>query len=178
MNVFGFEIKRKSTTPQSSVVAPVSDDGATIVNSAAGYYAQVMTLDAVIKNENDLIRRYREIALYPDTDSAIEDITNEAIVSDEDAPPVRILLDDVKISSSIKNKISEEFDNILNIFQFEEKGHDLFRTWYVDGRLYYHILIDEKNPKGGIVELRQIDPRKIRKIKTINKEKNALGRDC
>jgi len=175
MNVFGFEIKRKSTTPQSSVVAPVSDDGATIVNSAAGYYAQVMTLDAVIKNENDLIRRYREIALYPDTDSAIEDITNEAIVSDEDAPPVRILLDDVKISSSIKNKISEEFDNILNIFQFEEKGHDLFRTWYVDGRLYYHILIDEKNPKGGIVELRQIDPRKIRKIKTINKEKNALG---
>ena len=175
MNVFGFEIKRKQSAPQVSIVAPTTDDGATVVTSAAGYYAQVMSLDAVIKGENDLIRRYREIALYPDTDSAIEDITNEAIVADEDAPSVKILLDDVKVSNSIKTKISDEFQNILNILKFEDKGHDIFRTWYVDGRIYYHILIDEKNPKGGIVELRQIDPRKIRKIKTVNKEKNAQG---
>ena len=175
MNVFGFEIKRKEVQPQKSVVSPTSDDGATVVNAAAGYYAQVMSLDAIIKNENDLIRRYREIALYPDTDSAIEDITNEAIVADEDAPPIRIVLDDVSVSAGIKKKISDEFQTILNVLKFEDKGHDIFRNWYVDGRIYYHVLIDENNPKGGIVELRQIDPRKIRKIKTINKEKNALG---
>jgi len=175
MNVFGFEIKRKTEPQQQSVVAPSSDDGATVVNAAAGYYAQVMTLDTIIKNENDLIRRYREIALYPDTDSAIEDITNEAIVADEDAAPIRIMLDDVKVSAGIKSKIMDEFQNVLDLLKFDQKGHDIFRTWYVDGRLYYHILIDEKNAKGGIVELRQIDPRKIRKIKTVNKEKNANG---
>lgn len=175
MNVFGFEIKRKKDAQQISVVAPNSDDGATVVNSAAGYYAQVMSLDAIIKSENDLIRRYREIALYPDTDSAIEDIANEAIISDEDAEPIRMILEDVKVSNAIKAKIQDEFKNILNVLKFGEKGHDIFRTWYVDGRIYYHILIDEKNPKGGIVELRQIDPRKIRKIKTVNKEKNASG---
>ena len=175
MNVFGFEIKRKKDAQQISVVAPNSDDGATVVNSAAGYYAQVMSLDAIIKSENDLIRRYREIALYPDTDSAIEDIANEAIISDEDEEPIRMTLEDVKVSNAIKAKIQDEFKNILNVLKFSEKGHDIFRTWYVDGRIYYHILIDEKNPKGGIVELRQIDPRKIRKIKTVNKEKNANG---
>lgn len=175
MNVFGFEIKRKQQPNQQSVVAPSADDGATVVNSAAGYYAQVMSLDAIIKTENDLIRRYREIALYPDTDSAIEDIANEAIVADEDTDPVRIILDDVKVSAGIKAKITDEFENVLNLLKFDHKGHDIFRTWYVDGRIYYHILIDEKNPKGGIVELRQIDPRKIRKIKTVNKEKNANG---
>jgi hypothetical protein len=175
MNVFGFEIKRKTEPQQQSVVAPSSDDGATVVNAAAGYYAQVMTLDTIIKNENDLIRRYREIALYPDTDSAIEDITNEAIVADEDSAPIRIMLDDVKVSAGIKSKIMDEFQNVLDLLKFDQKGHDIFRTWYVDGRLYYHILIDEKNAKGGIVELRQIDPRKIRKIKTVNKEKNANG---
>lgn len=175
MNVFGFEIQRKKQAQPQSIVAPVSDDGSTIVNSAAGYYAQAVNFDAVIKTENDLIRRYREIAQYPDTDGAIEDITNEAIISDEDAPSLRIVLDSLKVSSTIKKKIEEEFQNILNVLKFDQKGHDIFRTWYVDGRLYYHILIDEKNPKNGIVELRQIDPRKIRKIKTINKEKNAQG---
>ena len=174
MNVFGFEIKRKQNTSQT-VVAPTVDDGATVVNSAAGYYAQVMSLDTIIKNENDLIRRYREVALYPDTDSAIEDITNEAIVSDEDQPPIKMILEDVKVSQSIKNKILDEFENVLHLLKFDMKGHDIFRTWYVDGRLYYHIMLDEKNPKNGIAELRQIDPRKIRKIKNINKEKNAMG---
>jgi hypothetical protein len=175
MNVFGFEIQRKKQAQPQSVVAPISDDGSTVVNGAAGYYAQVMNLDTVIKTENDLIRRYREIAQYPDTDGAIEDITNEAIIADEDAPPLRIVLDDLKVSATIKKKMEEEFQNVLNILKFHNKGHDIFRNWYIDGRLFYHILIDEKNPKNGIVELRQIDPRKIRKMKTVNKEKNALG---
>jgi len=175
MNVFGFEIQRKKQTEPQSVVAPISDDGSTVVNGAAGYYAQSMNFDAIIKTENDLIRRYREIAQYPDADGAIEDITNEAIISDDDAPSLRIVLDSLKVSNTIKKKIEEEFENILNVLKFDKKGHDIFRTWYVDGRLFYHILIDEKNPKNGIVELRQIDPRKIRKIKTVNKEKNAQG---
>jgi len=175
MNVFGFEIKRKPQQQNLSVVAPSSDDGSTVLNTAAGYYAQVMNLDTVIKTENDLIRRYREIALYPDTDGAIEDIVNEAIVADEDGPPIRIQLDDVKVSASIKTKITEEFSNILDLLKFENKSHDIFRTWYVDGRLYYHILIDDKNPKSGIAELRQIDPRKIRKIKNVTKEKTPSG---
>ena len=175
MNVFGFEIQRKKQAEPQSVVAPISDDGSTIVNGAAGYYAQSMNFDAIIKTENDLIRRYREIAQYPDADGAIEDITNEAIISDDDAPSLRIVLDSLKVSNTIKKKIEEEFENILNVLKFDKKGHDIFRTWYVDGRLFYHILIDEKNPKNGIVELRQIDPRKIRKIKTVNKEKSAQG---
>jgi hypothetical protein len=175
MNVFGFEIQRKKQPAQLSVVAPTADDGSTVVNSAAGYSAQVMNLDTIIKNENDLIRRYREIALYPDTDSAIEDITNEAIIVDEDEPPIKMVLDDVKVSASIKAKIADEFENIMALLKFDQKGHDIFRNWYVDGRLYYQILVDEKNPKAGIVELRQIDPRKIRRMKIVNKEKNANG---
>ena len=175
MQIFGFEIARKKQSQQVTVVAPSNDDGATVVTSAAGYYAQVMNLEATIKNENDLIRRYREIAQYPDCDGAIDDIVNEAIVADEDNPPIEIVLDDLKISASIKKKIEEEFENVLKLLKFDAKGHDIFRTWYIDGRIYYQILLDDKNPKDGIVELRQIDPRKIRKIKNVEKQKNENG---
>jgi hypothetical protein len=176
MQIFGFEFQRKKKPQQVTVVPPSSDDGATLVSSSStGYYAQVMNLETTIKNENDLIRRYREIAQYPDTDSAIDDITNEAIVADSDEPSVKIILDDLKVSNAIKLKITNEFQNIMNILRFETKGHDIFRNWYIDGRAYYQILLDENNPKGGIVELREVDPRKIRKIKNVNKEKNANG---
>ena len=175
MQIFGFEIARKKQSQQVTVVAPANDDGATVVTSAAGYYAQVMNLEATIKNENDLIRRYREISHYPDCDGAIDDIVNEAIVADDENPPVEIVLDDLKVSSSIKKKIEEEFENVLKLLKFDTKGHDMFRTWYIDGRLYYQILVDDKSPKNGIVELRQIDPRKIRKIKNVEKQKNENG---
>jgi hypothetical protein len=175
MQIFGFEIARKKQLQQVTVVAPANDDGATVVTSAAGYYAQVMNLEATIKNENDLIRRYREISHYPDCDGAIDDIVNEAIVADDENPPVEIVLDDLKVSSSIKKKIEEEFENVLKLLKFDTKGHDMFRTWYIDGRLYYQILVDDKSPKNGIVELRQIDPRKIRKIKNVEKQKNENG---
>ena len=176
MQIFGFEFQRKKKPQQATVVPPSADDGSTLVSSnSTGYYAQVMSLETTIKNENDLIRRYREIAQYPDTDSAIDDITNEAIVADSDEPSVKIILDDLKVSSAIKTKISNEFTNIMNILKFETKGHDIFRNWYIDGRAYYQILVDENNPKAGIVELREVDPRKIRKIKNVNKEKNANG---
>jgi hypothetical protein len=176
MQIFGFEIKRNKTQEnQLSVVAPTQDDGSTLVNSAAGYYAQVVNLEATIKNENDIIRRYREIAQYPDCDAAIDDICNEAIVTEEDDPPVEIVLDDLKVPPAIKKKITDEFENVLKLLKFNSKGHDIFRTWYIDGRLYYHILIDENNIKNGIVELRQIDPRKIRKIKNVKRERNPQG---
>lgn len=175
MQIFGFEIARKKQQTQLTVVSPSNDDGSTVVNSAAGYYAQVVNMEATIKSENDLIRRYREISQYSDCDSAIDDIVNEAIVSDDETTPVSILLDDVKYSASIKKKIEEEFNNVLKLLKFNSKGHDIFRTWYIDGRMYYQILVDDKNPKAGIVELRQIDPRKIRKIKNVEKEKTASG---
>jgi len=178
MQVFGFEIKRKKQPHQATVVSPSQDDGSTVVSSSAsGYYAQVMSLEAQIKNENDLIRRYREISQYSDCDSAIDDIVNEAIVSEEDTAPVEIVLDDVKLSASIKTKITDEFNQVLSLLKFSQRGHDIFRSWYIDGRLYYQILVDETKPKNGIVELRQVDPRKIRKIKNVQKEKNATGVD-
>jgi hypothetical protein len=175
MQIFGFEIARKKEQPQLTVVTPQNDDGSTTVNSAAGYYAQVINLEATIKSENDLIRRYREVSQYSDCDSAIDDIVNEAIVSDEEHAPVKILLDEVKLSASIKKKIEEEFKNVFKLLKFDSRGHDIFRSWYIDGRLYYQILVDEKNPKNGIAELRQVDPRKIRKIKNIEKQKNENG---
>lgn len=178
MQIFGFEIARKKEQPQLTVIAPQNEDGAMTVNtSAAGYYAQVINLEAAIKSENDLIRRYREVSQYSDCDSAIDDIVNEAIVSDEEHAPVKILLDGLKVSSGIKKKIEEEFESVLKLLKFDSRGHDIFRNWYIDGRLYYQILVDDKNPKAGIIELRQVDPRKIRKIKNIEKQKNENGVD-
>jgi hypothetical protein len=181
MQLFGFEIKRKQGQELPSVVPPSPiETGSTVVNTgvnAGGYYGMVMDLEGTIKNENDLIRRYREVSQYSDCDGAIEDIVNEAIVADEDKRSVELELDELKVSASIKTKIKEEFDNVLRILKFDERAHEIFRTWYIDGRLYYQILIDENNIKQGIVELRYIDPRKIRRIKNIKKERSAQGVD-
>ena len=180
MQFFGFEIKRSKDQAELQSVVPPSpmDSGATVVNTgvnAGGYYGMVMDLEGVIKNENDLIRRYREVSQYSDCDGAIEDIINEAIVADEEKASVKIVLDDVKISDNIKKKISAEFDNVLRLLKFADRAHEMFRSWYIDGRLYYQILIDENNIKNGIVELRYIDPRKIRRIKNIIREKDPRG---
>ena len=177
MQLFGFEIKRKEEQDLPSVVTPnAAADGSTVINTgvnAGGYYGMVMDLEGVIKNENDLIRRYREVSQYSDCDGAIEDIVNEAIVADEDKKPVEITLDEVKVSEPIKKKIREEFGNILDLLKFDERAHETFRTWYIDGRLYYQILINQESIKDGIVELRFIDPRKVRRIKNIKKEKQG-----
>ena len=181
MQIFGFEIKRKQGQELPSVVPPSPiETGSTVVNTgvnAGGYYGMVMDLEGTIKNENDLIRRYREVSQYSDCDGAIEDIVNEAIVADENKRSVELDLDELKVSASIKTKIKEEFDNVLRILKFDERAHEIFRTWYIDGRLYYQILIDENNIKQGIAELRYIDPRKIRRIKNIKKERSAQGVD-
>lgn len=174
MNVFGFEIRKKEPQKQQgSVVSPTSEDGSTVVASASAYYGMVMDIEGIVKNENDLIRRYREVAQYADTDAAIEDIVNESIISEDGA--IKLNLDDAKLSDGIKKKIQDEFKNVLRLLKFSDRGHDIFRSWYIDGRLYYHVLLDENNPKAGIAELRFVDPRKIRRIKNIEKTKNAKG---
>jgi len=173
--IFGFEIKRKKEKDVVSIVAPSYDDGATQVSSTAAYYGMVLDMDSIIKNENDLIRRYREIAQYADVDGAIEDIVNESIIADENKSPVDIVLDELQVNESIKKKIRDEFANILELLDFDSRAHDIFRSWYVDGRLFYHVLIDPDNLKGGIVELRYIDPRKIRKVKKVIKDKLPSG---
>jgi len=179
MQIFGFEIKRKKEQELPSVVTPSPvETGSTVINTgvnAGGYYGMVMDLEGTIKNENDLIRRYREVSQYSDCDGAIEDIVNEAIIADEEKNSIEIVLDDVKISEPIKKKIIQEFNNVLRLLKFENRAHEIFRTWYIDGRLYYQILIDENNIKQGIIELRFIDPRKIRRIKNIKKERNIVG---
>ena len=178
MEIFGFEVKKKEPKAlQTAIVVPSADDGSTVINTNAvgGYSAHVVDLEGVIKSENDLIRRYREISQYSDCDNAIEDIVNECIVATDDEKPVEIVLDDVKLSEAIKNKIRDEYDEVLRLYKFSERGHDEFRSWYIDGRSYYHILLDPNNLKAGIQELRYIDPRKIRKIKKIHKDKNQKG---
>jgi hypothetical protein len=173
MQFFGFEIKRKQDSSSiESVVAPSADDGSTLVSTAAGYYAQTINMDAVINNENDLLRKYREISGFPEVDAAIEDILNEAVIVEDNEPPVSLDLKDLKVSENIKKKLTEEFDSVLDLLGFNERGHDIFRLWYVDGRIHYQILIDDKDVKSGIKELRYIDSMKIRKIKEIKKERD------
>ena len=178
MQLFGFEIRKKEAAAnleRVSVVSPSSDDGSTVVASASAYYGTVMDIEGVVKNENDLIRRYREVAQYADTDAAIEDIVNESIISEDGS--IKLDLDKVKLSDGIKKKMQDEFINVLRLLKFSDKGHDIFRSWYIDGRLYYHILLDEKNPKAGIAELRYVDPRKIRRIKNVERTKTPTGVD-
>jgi hypothetical protein len=177
ISLFGFEIKRKGQEKEDakkqSFVAPQDADGSSYVQ-AGGYFGQYLDTEGVTDqaSEGDLIRRYREIAMHPECDAAIEDIINEAIVSDSDSAPVDIILDDLDQPDTIKDQIKEEFNNIISLLQFNNYGHEIFRKWYVDGRVYYHILIDEKQPKRGIIELRPIDATRMTKVKQLNQEKD------
>ena len=171
MDFFGFEIKRKKTEIDS-VVAPPIDDGSTLISTQAGYYAQTLNTDTQITTENDLLKKYREIAGFTEVDAAIEDIVNESIVSEESEKVVELNLDELKLSDSIKKKFHDEFDNVLSLLAFHRKGHDIFRNWYVDGRVHYQILLDDKDTKSGIKELRYIDSTKIRKVKEVKKERD------
>jgi len=171
--LFGFRITRANQDGGSdSFTSPVSDDGTLDIVSGGGHYASVLDMDGRDRNEIDLIRRYRDIAQQPECDSAVEDIVNEAIVSDERDQSVSIQLDRLDVSPKIKTKIREEFHTILHLLDFNAKGHDIFRRWYVDGRLYYHKIIDPKQPRKGMKEVRYIDPRKIKKARETQKEVN------
>ena len=168
--LFGFKFERtKSSDSQDKFTEPSSDDG-TLEVAGGGFYGQLLDTDGRQRTEADLIRRYRDIAQQPECDSAIEDIINEGIVSNERDQAVDIVLDRIMYTKKIKDRIREEFDTVLQLLDFETKGHDIFRRWYVDGRVYYHKVIDQKNPRQGIQELRYIDPSKIRKVKETEKK--------
>jgi hypothetical protein len=172
MNIFGFEIRRKNEKPIESVVTPANDDGTSIVSTGASYYGMTLNLDTKVTNENDMIKRYREISGMLEVDSAIDDIVNEAIVIDGDSPAVTLNMDNLEMPERIKKLIRENFDEVLSVMKFDEKGYDYFRNWYIDGRIYFQILIDENKLAEGIKELRWIDPVKIKKVKEIIKDRN------
>jgi hypothetical protein len=177
--LFGFRIERPKKAEGSvpSFTSPTADDG-TIDIAGGGFFGQILDQDGRERTELDLIRRYRDIAQQPECDTAIEDIVNEGIISNEDDVPVQITLDRLPFPEKIKRKIRKEFMEVLRLLHFEQKGHDVFRRWYVDGRIFFHKIIDTKNPKQGIVELRYIDPTKIKKVRQIKKQKdNKSGVD-
>ena len=186
MELFGFEITRKRDELRAtevdkkaaSFVPPVDDDGTPVIQSqpggfiTGGAYGSYIDMEGGIKNEGELIKRYREISLIPECDSAIEDIVNECITSDTSDRIVSLDLRDVKLSDSIKNKVQDEFYHILNIMRFNQNSHELFRKWYIDGRVYFHKVVDSKRPKAGIVDIRNIDPIKIKKVRNIEKDRD------
>lgn len=186
--IFGYEIsKKKDKAPQAAVVTPVTprDDGASIVYSsdsgsygaAAGYYGYQFDLDGVVRNESQMINQYRTVACFPEVDGAIEAIVNDAVIIEQGHDPVSLNLDGLpKQYHPLRDTIREHFDHVLNVLNFNDNCHDIFKRWYIDGRLYYYVMIDPKNPKKGIVDLKYIDPRKIRKVIEYQRE-NRNGID-
>ena len=186
--IFGYEIsKKKDKAPQAAVVTPVTprDDGASIVYSsdsgsygaAAGYYGYQFDLDGVVRNELQMINQYRTVACFPEVDGAIEAIVNDAVIIEQGRDPVSLNLDELpKQYHPLRDTIREHFDHVLNVLNFNDNCHDIFKRWYIDGRLYYYVMIDPKNPKKGIVDLKYIDPRKIRKVIEYQRE-NRNGID-
>ena len=170
--LFGFSITRvkKPTDPKQAFTQPQADDGTQTI-AAGGYYGQYLDMEGQSKTEQDLIRRYREIALHPECDMAIEDIINESIVANELKDAIRLNLDNLPFGKDVRRKIEDEFKEVLRLMNFHTRGHDIFRRWYVDGRLYYHKVIDRESTRKGITELRYIDPRKIKKIREVRKKR-------
>ena len=170
--LFGFSIE--DTEPLSpnavSPVPPNQEDGNDHYLSS-GFFGQYVDIEGVYRTEFDLIKRYREMALHPEADSAIEDIVNEALVSDSNDQPVQINLDHLNASDGIKTKVRDAFKFVKDLLDFDKKAHEIYRNWYVDGRLFYHKIIDLKNPEAGIQELRYIDAMKIRYVRQEKKKK-------
>ena len=170
--LFGFSIEDTEKTP-AGVVSPIPpnrQDGSEYYVSS-GFYGSYVDIEGVYKTENDLLRRYRQMSLYPECDSAIEDIVNEAIVSDTHDSPIEIELSNLNASDGIKKKIREEFKFVCELLDFDKKAHEIFRNWYIDGRLYYNKVIDQKDPHAGIQELRYIDASRMKYIRQIKKGK-------
>ena len=178
IKLFGFtlgekDIVQKENPEQASFALPTEalDDGAVTITQNA-HYGTYVDLEGAVRNELELITRYREMSNHPECDMAITEIVDEAISHDDKGKVVEIVLDELKQPETIKKKIREEFDNVLSMLNFSNLADDIFRRWYIDGRIYFHIIVNEKNPKEGIQELRYIDPRKIRKVREVQK-----GRD-
>jgi len=182
IKLFGFEINRSKkdkeaveSIPSGSVVPPTDDDGTGYVTSSplvSGTYMDIYA-DLKFKDQADLIRKYRANSTHPQVDMAIEEIVNEAIVIPDDENVVEVNLDNVEISANIKKKVHAEFQHVLNMLTFNERAHDIFRSWYVDGRLYHHLIVDKSQLKNGIQEVRYIDSTKVRKVKNVKKKVDA-----
>jgi len=182
--LFGFSLGKKSefrdygltgdTLKTASFVAPENYDGTQVIETG-GFMSSVYDFGGSFMDENSLIRQYRSMSLYPEVDMAIEDIVTQAIVYDTQNVSIRLALDTVDLSDNIKSKLQNEFDNILRMMDFSNKGHDIFRRWYVDGRIYFQNIIDVEHPEKGISELRSIDPIKIRKIRKVQKEVKRIN---
>lgn len=183
IKLFGFEIGRKKDDQQNNLQQPTqktfalpqNDDGAVTIQSGA-YYGTYVDLDGVVRNEIELVTRYREMSMQPELETAIDEIVNDSIVADDAGNSVEVNtddLDDLNVSEDVREKIRNEFENILRLLNFGNMGHDIFRRWYIDGRLFYHLVVDEKNMAAGVQELRYIDPRRIRKIREIQKTKDT-----
>jgi len=173
--LFGFSIE-ETEDKSTSIISPVPKNNEDGVDNyiASGFYGQYVDIEGAYRNEHELIKRYREMALHPEADGAIEDVVNEAIVSDLYDSPVEVELSNLNASDGIKKKIREEFRYLKDIMDFDKKSHEIFRNWYIDGRLYYLKVIDQKNPQEGIKDLRYIDPMKI---KYVRQEKRKNGKD-
>lgn len=178
MKLFGFTLGKKEvvqnqppTQPAFTLPTEAIDDGAVNITSSS-HFGTYVDLEGSVRNELELITRYREMSNHPELDMAVDEIVNEAISHDDNGKILNIKLDNLKLSDNIKKKILEEFNNIQKMLNFSNISDDLFRRWYIDGRLFFHIIVDEANPKNGIVELRYIDPRKIRKVREIKQEKD------
>jgi len=170
--LFGFSItrlKQQSDPKQSFTTAPADDGTQTI--AAGGYFGQYLDMEGNSKTEADLIRRYREISLHPECDLAIEDIVNEAIVANENKEAVRVNVNNLPYGKDVRRKIEDEFKEVLRLMMFNTKGHDIFRRWYVDGRIFYQKVIDRKSTTKGITELKYLDPRKIKRIREVRKKR-------
>ena len=178
LKLFGFtlggkDVVKQQPREQASIALPTEsmDDGAVTITQNA-YYGTYVDLEGSVRNELELITRYREMSNHPELDQAIDDIVNEAITHDVRGRTVDIVLDKLKQPDSVKKKISEEFENVLKMLNFSNLADDLFKRWYIDGRIYYQVVVDENKPKEGIRELRYVDPRKIRKVREIQKERD------
>ena len=176
IKLFGYKIGKDDVEAEQlkSFVPPDNDDGSVAI-SGGGVYGTYMDLEGQIRTDADLIKKYREMALQPECDAAIEDIVNESLVFEDGDYPVQIILDKLEQPESIKKKIRDEFYYIMKLLDFNNQGYDIFRRWYVDGRLYYHMVIDEKNPRLGLKEVRYIDPRKIRKVREDKRKDNRAN---
>jgi len=183
IELFGFSIgKKNSSKPiepleskkQESFVTPESYDGSYTLETG-GVFGTLVDFAGGVRDENALIRQYRQTAMYPEVDQAIEDIINESLVMDLDRKPIKLDLEHTELSDNIKNKIYNEYDNLLRMLEFHNKGGDIFRRWYIDSKIYYHIILDNDNPQKGIMELRAIDPVKIKKVRKVQKEQRRLS---
>ena len=182
-NLFGFSFGKNNKDLDSSIIQPDGtlvnpsfvppevDDGSTVVGGG-GHFGQYLDLDGAVRNDAEMIIKYRSMTAHAEIEMAMEDILNEAIVYELDYPAVKLRLDQSSLTDTIKDKVTEEFNTILRLLNFANKGYEIFRRWYIDGRLYYHIIVDPAATKKGIKELRAVDAVKIKKIKKIDKIKD------